>query len=199
MQNAHSLGIVFHLTNGQTLNYCCPEQKTAMELIDSLNPLRLFSEKQLVISSNDSTTRIFFDDACCVEFNTLLSLNKWSFPSHIENIMTLSKDKFLKAIETELEDPEVVNDPGQRIRPISIYIQMLMRDDSEWYLRFFSDALKPLERTELARVVRDLTGFHAIKPDGSAILFNFKNVISSVTYPTALLASKKVWKADRLN
>ena len=44
-----------------------------------------------------------------------------------------------------------------------------------------------------------MTGFHAVKPEGGAVLFNMKNVISWTTYPTTLLASQKTWELKNNN
>ena len=79
------------------------------------------------------------------------------------------------------------------------FLKLLMKDGNIWYLRFFVETLKPVKRAELAKIIYELTGFHAVKPEGGAVLFNMKNVISWTTYPTALLASQKTWELKNNN
>ena len=51
----------------------------------------------------------------------------------------------------------------------------------------------------LKEATYEMTGFHAVKPEGGAVLFNMKNDISWTTYPTTLLASKKTWELKNNN
>lgn len=156
----------------------------------------MFNDKQLVVSGDSSTTRIILEAVCCIEFNTSADLN-FSFPSHIANIMVLSKDKFLKAIESESVKCEAMSDRRQGTQPVSIFIEIMMKDGSHWYLRVIAETLQPIERIELTKIVCDLTGFHAIKSSGGAVLFNMKNIVSWTTHPTALLSSQKTWKIEK--
>ena len=193
MSDVAFLEIIFHMTNGHELKFYEYDEAKAQEILSNVRPSEFFTEKQFAISSKSSATRIVIDFVSCVVFNTSTQI-EWSFPSHIEGAFILSKEKFTEAIDSELENSEVVMEPGQRARPLSLFLKLLMKDGNIWNLRFFAETLKPVERAELAKIIHELTGFHAVKPEGGAVLFNMKNVISWTTYPTALLASQKTWE-----
>lgn len=195
MSDAPFLEIIFHMTNGHEFKFYEYDEAKAQEVLSSVRPMKFFTEKQFAVSSNSSETRIVIDSVSCVVFNTSAKI-EWPFPPHFEGAFILSKEKFIEAIDSELEISEVITEPGQRAHPLSLFLKLLMKDGTIWYLRFFAEILKPIERAELAKIVRELTGFHAIRPEGGAVLFNMKNVISWTTYPTALLASQKTWELN---
>ena len=196
MNTGAFLEVILHMVNGCELQFIEQKEDRAKEILKNVNPQKFFTDKHLVISDDSSTTRVLLDAVSCATFNTSAAFN-WSFPSHIEDAMVLSKDRFLQAIDSELEKPGVIADPGQRTRPVSLFLELLMHDGSKWYLRIFAETLKPMERIELAKIVSALTGFHAIKPEGGAVLFNMKNVVARTTYPTAMLSPQNEWKINR--
>ena len=190
------LEIVFHMINGLELKFEETDESKAKELLNGIRPHKVFSEKQLSLLGESSATRIKQDFVSYIEFNTSQKI-EWQYLTHIDGVMLLSKDKFAKAIQTELEQPETISDSSQQNRPLSLFMELMMTDGISWFLRVFAQPLKPMDRAELAMVMRDLSGFHAIRPEGGAVLFNMNNVISWTTYPTALLDVKNTWKIEK--
>ena len=141
MSDASFLEIIFHMTNGHELKFYEYDEAKAQEVLSSVRPSEFFTEKQFAISSKSSATRIVIDSVSCVVFNTSTQI-EWSFPSHIEGAFILSKEKFTEAIDSELENSEVVMEPGQRAHPLSLFLKLLMKDGNIWNLRFFCRNIK---------------------------------------------------------
>jgi hypothetical protein len=59
--------------------------------------------------------------------------------------------------------------------------------------------LKPVERAELSKALRELKGFHAAKQEGGAVLFNMKNVFIVYYISDSPVSPERVWEIECLS
>jgi hypothetical protein len=193
MNGGAYLEVVFHMVNGCKLQFVEQEEGPAKEIIKSVNPQKFFTDQHALLLNDLSLTRISKEAISCVLFKTPAEIN-WPVPMYFERGEVLSQDEFRQCVTSELQEAKPTDVSGAKEQPTCFFLKLLTREGTWWHLRINAKKVTPVERAELARVIRQLAGFHAFRRQGGAVLFNMKNVIARTIYPPGpLQAPKELW------
>jgi len=189
------LEIIFQLINGQQLRFSEDEPIAANHILHNILPQKFFSDEQLRLCGESFVSGISKNAICWMVFKTHAKL-EWHFPQHFLGAEVLTKERFEKALDTELEDIKKVMNDGEPGKPVSMFLELMMRDGVFWHLRVHSETMARMEKIEMSKIIRELTGLHATGPEGGGVLINMNNVMSWKSFPGAIDASTKSWKMN---
>lgn len=189
------LEVVFQLINGQQLRFAEDDILAAKEIIKNIKPNKFFSDEQLRLSGKSFASSISKNAISWMVFKTTQKLD-WHFPKHFLNVEVLTRDGFQRALQTELDEMKKLIDSGKPGEPVSFFLELLMRDGVFWHFRVSSETLIRMEKIEMSKIIRELTGLHATGRDGGGVLVNMNNVMSWRLFPGAFESSLKSWKMN---
>lgn len=187
------LEIIFQLINGQQLRFSEDDPVACDDILQNIIPQKFFSDDQLRLCGESFVSGISKNAICWMVFKTHAKLD-WHFPYHFLGAEVLTKDSFQKALDTELDGIKKLINSGKPGKPVSMFLELLMRDGVFWHLRIYSETLVKMEKIEMSKIIRELTGLHATGPDGGGVLINMNNVMSWRSYPGSIDANSKSWK-----
>lgn len=189
------LEIVFQLVNGQQLRFSEDDHAAVDDILQNIIPQKFFSDEQLRLCGDSFVSGITKNAICWMVFKTHVKLD-WHFPHHFLGAEVLTKERFQKALDTELDGIKKLMSDGKPGKPVSMFLELLMRDGVFWHLRISSETLVKMEKIEMSKIIRELTGLHATGPDGGGVLINMNNVMSWRSYPGSIDANTKSWKMN---
>jgi len=187
------LEIIFQLINGQQLRFSEDDEQAVAELLRNIKPQKFFSDEQVRLCGDSFVSGISKNAISWMVFKTHAKLG-WHFPNHFLGVEVLTKEDFDHAINTELENIKAVMNSGKAGKPVSMFLELLMRDGVFWHFRISSETLIRMEKIEMSKIIRQLTGLHATGADGGGVLVNMNNVMSWRSYPSSFDANSKSWK-----
>lgn len=193
MSSSPYLEIIFQLINGQQLRFSEDDAESATSLLRNIKPQKFFSDEQVRLCGDSFVSGISKNAISWMVFKTHARLD-WHFPFHFLGVEVLTKEGFDKAIKTELDDIKAVINSGKAGKPVSMFLELLMRDGIFWHFRIYSETLIRMEKIEMSKIIRQLTGLHATGADGGGVLVNMNNVMSWRSYPSSLDTNSKSWK-----
>jgi hypothetical protein len=189
------LEIIFQLVNGQQLRFSEDDAAAADDILQQIIPQKFFSDEQLRLCGESFVSGISKNAICWMVFKTHAKL-EWLFPQHFLGAEVLTKERFEKALDTELDGIKKLMSDGKPGKPVSMFLELMMRDGVFWHLRIHSETLVRMEKIEMSKIIRELTGLHATGPDGGGVLINMNNVMSWKSFPGAIDATTKSWKMN---
>ena len=189
------LEIIFQLINGQQLRFSEDDPAACADILENIKPQKFFSDDQLRLCGDSFVSGISKNAICWMVFKTHSKLD-WHFPFHFLGAEVLTKERFQKALDTELDSIKQLMKDSEPGKPISFFLELLMRDGVFWHLRIHSETLVKMEKIEMSKIIRELTGLHATGPDGGGVLINMNNVMSWRSYPGSLDSNSKSWKMN---
>jgi hypothetical protein len=189
------LEIIFQLINGQQLRFSENEPAAADDILQNILPQKFFTDEHLRLCGESFVSGISKNAICWMVFKTHAKLD-WNFPHHFLGAEVLTKEGFQTALDTELEGIKKLMNEGTPGKPISMFLELLMRDGVFWHLWILSETLVKMEKIEMSKIIRELTGLHATGPDGGGVLINMNNVMSWRSYPGSIDANTKSWKMN---
>ncbi|MCF7956115.1 MAG: hypothetical protein K9M75_09960 [Phycisphaerae bacterium] len=192
------LEIIFQLINGQQLRFSEDDPAAADDILQNIIPQKFFSDDHLRLCGESFVSGISKNAICWMVFKTHAKLD-WNFPQHFMGAEVLTKERFQKALDTELDGIKKLMKDGKPGKPVSMFLELMMRDGVYWHLRIHSETLVRMEKIEMSKIIRELTGLHATGPEGGGVLINMNNVMSWKSFPGAIDETMKSWKMNIAN
>jgi hypothetical protein len=185
-----------HLTDGSVESFTQPDEATAKEIWQSVEPSRLFTQPRLVIAGTHSKSVFVPSEVVRIDF-IKQGYTCWAFPEGYADVVELSEADFRN--HAHLDQPELM---PKREHPTPVgdllvsFLKLLFKRNPPIFLMTEFSVRLPAENQSFMRFLLSKTGFHMRLRGGGIGVVNLANLTGYTVYPGVAQIPADSWIAE---
>jgi len=185
-----------YLADGSVESFAQPDEARARALWDSLDPVRLFAQRRVVIAGAASKSVFVGREIVRIDFVQQFC-PCWQFPRGYSDIVELSEADFRK--NAHLDQPELMAKREQHT-PVGdllvSFLQLRFKGSAPLFLMAELSVKLPAENQSFMRFFLSKTGFHMRLRGGGVGVVNLAHLVGYTVYPGVAQVPADTWMAE---